>query len=98
MLRQKDESSRVVNVLRSLGIYKSVPGRHRQALPSFEEAAEWTLEHGSGATCRAAGLRLMVSIGLTNGSEARGATALLTRADQRPCGAKLRGRNRVVAG
>ena len=25
-------------------------------------------------------------------------TALLTRADQRPCGAKLRGRNRVVAG
>ena len=40
----------------------------------------------------------MVSSGLTNGSEARGATALLTRADQRPCGAKLRGRNRMVAG
>ena len=49
MLRQKDESSRVVNVLRSLSICKSVLGRHRLALSSLEEAADWTLEHGSGA-------------------------------------------------
>ena len=45
-----------------------------------------------------AGRSLTVSIGVTNGSQAGGATALLTLADQRLYGAKLRGRNQVVAG